>query len=435
MTAPSACPNPQAVPTSRSPGPSIIITAPPIPGAALSAWTSTATYSSTYANVTANSNTPGTVLAVEEGLPGGSIIIGGDFTGVGGKFHQNLAVLNWDGSTNHSFVSNVDGVVNSLTSRDGNKLLLAGNFGSALGVGRTSLARLIVDSSPYPILDNSFNPKVTKADGTVGGIHSIDQDDSGSIMITGHFDLVNASARSAIARLFNTGDLDTSFNFDPASMPGLTNIRVNGADSTGVVHPMAGKASYNGSICGFIARLLNNGALDTTFATGQSPVPHVALFDGEVRGGHDLPDGRIVLGGNFTHIIDAQGLFIPRGYIARFTANGLLDTTWAPAGANGPIISVDTQPNGKILIGGAFTTYNTTGRNNLARLNPNGSLDTGFNPGTGANGPVYLISYWGQNKALIAGGFTTYNGISRRGIARILSVGSQLTRQSTTCCS
>ena len=51
------------------------------------------------------------------------------------------------------------------------------------------------------------------------------------IMITGHFDLVNGFARTAIARLFNTGDLDTSFNFDPASMPGLTNIRVNGAKS------------------------------------------------------------------------------------------------------------------------------------------------------------------------------------------------------------
>ena len=172
------------------------------------------------------------------------------------------------------------------------------------------------------------------------------------------------------------------------------------------------------------ARLLSNGALDTSFATGQSPVPHVVLFDGEVINGGDLPDGQIFLCGNFTHIIDAQSSSIPRGYIARFTANGLLDTTWAPAGANGPIFSVDTQPNGKILIGGSFTTYNSTARNNVARLNPNGSLDTDFNPGSGANGPVYQISYWGQNKALIGGGFTTYNGTSRPGIARILSVGS-----------
>ena len=51
-------------------------------------------------------------------------------------------------------------------------MLVAGNFGAAIGVGRTGLARLILfDSSPYPFLDNSFNPKVTKADGTVGGIH------------------------------------------------------------------------------------------------------------------------------------------------------------------------------------------------------------------------------------------------------------------------
>ncbi len=125
-----------------------------------------------------------------EGTGDGSIMIGGDFTGVGGKFHQSLARLNWDGSTDHSFVANVDGVVSSLRLRD-DKLLLAGHFGMALGVGRTSLARLNTDYS----LDNSFNPKVTKADGTLAGIRMADVDDSGLIIIGGHFDTINGSAQ------------------------------------------------------------------------------------------------------------------------------------------------------------------------------------------------------------------------------------------------
>ncbi len=375
-----------------------------------------------YASVTANSSTPGTVHAVESTSQGdGSIIIGGDFTGVGGKYHQNLAKLNWNGSTDHSFISNVEGVVNSLRSRDA-RLLVAGNFGTANGVGRTSVARLNTDYS----LDTTFFPVVTKSNGTLGGIHSTDQDDSGSIMIMGHFDMVNASARSAIARLFSTGDLDTEFTFNPGSMQDLSNIRVNAGGNMGGLYPMVGKATYQGSTHGFGARLLHNGALDTSFATGQSPVPNVVLFDGEAINGRDLPGGQLLLCGNFTHIIGTQSS-IPRGYIARFTANGLLDTTWAPEGANGPIVTVDTQPNGKILIGGAFTSYNSTAINNLARLNPNGSLDTGFNPGSGANGPVYMFSYWGQNQSMIGGGFTTYNGTSRPGIARILTVGNSPT--------
>ena len=87
----------------------------------------------------------------------------------------------------------------------------------------------------------------------------------------------------------------------------------------------------------------------------------------------------------------------------------------------------------RCLIGGSFTTYNSKAVT-LARLNVQGSLDTDFNPGIGANGPVYLSSYWGQIKSLIAGGFTTYDGTSRPGIAGYSHPDVHLTRQSTTCC-
>ena len=101
-----------------------------------------------YAQISADSSTPGTVIALEDSGKGdGSIIIGGDFTGVGGKWHQNLAKVNWDGSTDHTYTASVDGKVNSLRFKNGN-LLVAGHFGTANGVGRTSLARLISGNSP-----------------------------------------------------------------------------------------------------------------------------------------------------------------------------------------------------------------------------------------------------------------------------------------------
>src|SRR2546429_9734266 len=71
--------------------------------------------------------------------------------------------------------------------------------------------------------------------------------------------------------------------------------------------------------------------------------------------------------------------------------------------ANGLVRVVVVQPDGKILIGGDFTTLSPNGgaavtRNQIARLNPNGTLDTAFNPN--ANGPVYSIALQADGKTL-----------------------------------
>ena len=108
--------------------------------------------------------------------------------------------------------------------------------------------------------------------------------------------------------------------------------------------------------------------------------------------------------GSFTLVNDGSNFTIPRGRIAKLTTSGTLDTSWAPVGADDIIYSVDIQPNGKILIGGVFTTYNTVSRNAFTRLNPNGSLDTSFNVGgSGPNGPVALVSWWGNPQLISAG--------------------------------
>ena len=54
--------------------------------------------------------------------------------------------------------------------------------------------------------------------------------------------------------------------------------------------------------------------------------------------------------------------------------------------------SVAVQPDGKVLIGGDFTTVNGTNRNGIARLNADGSLDSSFNPGTGVRRRLLLSS-------------------------------------------
>ena len=83
-----------------------------------------------------------------------------------------------------------------------------------------------------------------------------------------------------------------------------------------------------------------------------------------------------------------------------------MDTDGFNPDVNGRIFALAVQADGKVLIGGNFTQINGTGRNFIARLNADGSLDTGFNPGTGANGDVTAVAVQPDGKVLIGGAFT-----------------------------
>src|SRR5205823_1631102 len=70
-----------------------------------------------------------------------------------------------------------------------------------------------------------------------------------------------------------------------------------------------------------------------------------------------------------------------RSRIARLNARGSLDTTFDPgAGPDSYVVSVSLQPDGKVVIGSNFTKFAGVPSIYLARLNGNGSLDTSFQP-------------------------------------------------------
>jgi uncharacterized delta-60 repeat protein len=85
--------------------------------------------------------------------------------------------------------------------------------------------------------------------------------------------------------------------------------------------------------------------------------------------------------------------------------------------------TVTIQPDGKIIIGGMFSSYNGTSSNNIIRLNSDGTVDNTFNIGTGFNSTVNTITIQSDNKILIGGNFTTYNGGSAIKIIRLNSNG------------
>ena len=89
-------------------------------------------------------------------------------------------------------------------------------------------------------------------------------------------------------------------------------------------------------------------------------------------------DGKILMGGNFT-MLGGE----PRNYLARLNPDGTLDSSFDP-GADGNVISLAMQEDGRILVGGTFTVLGGEARSGIARLNPDGTLDEGFNPGVSA---------------------------------------------------
>ena len=112
-----------------------------------------------------------------------------------------------------------------------------------------------------------------------------------------------------------------------------------------------------------------------------------------------------------------------------FAADGTPDTTFSTnigSGFNSSVFGVAVQSDGKIVVGGDFTTINGTGSNKIARLNADGTPDTTFstNIGSGFNGGgfnngVFGVAFQSDGKIIVGGNFTTINGTTSNFIARL----------------
>ncbi len=134
-------------------------------------------------------------------------------------------------------------------------------------------------------------------------------------------------------------------------------------------------------------------------------------------------DGKILIGGLFTALSPNGGAPVTRNNIARLNTDGTLDSAFNP-NANGEVDAIALQADGKILVGGYFNGANSIGgqaRNRIARLNPDGTLDNAFDPNaSGMIGPVVLsIAVQADGKILAGGSFTSIGGQSRNNIARL----------------
>jgi uncharacterized delta-60 repeat protein len=343
----------------------------------------------------------------------GRILAGGDFTSFNGVSRNRMARLNPNGTLDSSFNPRPgpnDSIRTMSVKQDG-RVTAGGLFTNFNGAPLQHLVRLNIDSS----VDSTFNPGA----GTDNQIFALLEQPDGKVLIVGNFSKYRGIDRLGIARVHTNGVLDASFN------PGT------GANGTvwAVALQQDGKILIGGDFTTFnniprvrVARLNRDGSLDTTFGALESgPNNSVRVITVQ-------SDGSILIGGLFTTVNGR-----PYNRIARLNATGAapgsLDTSFhlgfpsdvarSTNGANGVVTAIALQIDGKILVGGDFTIFSSRTRNGITRLNSDGSLDPTINFGLGANGAVSAIVVQPDRRIIIAGGFTMYDGIEARRIARI----------------
>lgn len=162
------------------------------------------------------------------------------------------------------------------------------------------------------------------------------------------------------------------------------------------------------------------GTVDPSFLPVDVTTGQLSGFNGLVQAAVAAPDGKVLVGGNFTQ---CNGLV--RNGLARLNADGTLDTGFDPGfGPNGMVWCMALQPDGRVLVGGAFTYVNGTPARRLVRLNTDGSVDTGFSVASGFNHDVFCVAVQADGRVLAGGDFNQFVGAPHARLVRLLADGT-----------
>jgi uncharacterized delta-60 repeat protein/uncharacterized repeat protein (TIGR02543 family) len=346
------------------------------------------------------------------------IVVAGDFLTLGGLPRNHIGRLYPDGTVDPNFNPGANGNIYELVLQPDGKILVGGDF-TTLGGGGTGttacnhIGRLNSDGT----LDTRFFPS---ANGFVSGL-ALQAD--GKMVVGGGFTtlgtdtLGNPFSRNSIGRLNADG-----YYGDDAFNPGANNsvfkvaLQPDGKIVLAGAFTMLGGGGIGNTSRSYVGRVNQDGSLDISFNPGANN-----FVDSVLR----QSDGKIVVGGLFTALGGGTGT-TPRQHLGRINSDGSIENTFNP-GANNRILCLAQQSDGKLLVGGNFTTLGGGGtginsRNFIGRLNTDGSLDTSFNPGV--NGGIAAITPRRDGTILVGGNFNNLSGSTRNGLGLLNSDGT-----------
>jgi uncharacterized delta-60 repeat protein len=344
------------------------------------------------------------------------IVAGGSFTtvqpnGAAAATTRNyLARFNTDGTLDTAFNPNPNAMVLALALHVDNKIIVGGGFTTLQAPGETapSTRNRVARLNPSGTVDSEFNPNANN------GVTSIAVQRDGKILLAGYFTTVqpptdvNPAGRSRLARLNVDGTLDSEFYPRADGAVATVSVQADGLIVVGGAFTAVWGQGATSVNRGFIARFKPDGSLDSGFAP---------TLNGAVNAVAQQADGKLVIGGSFTRATpQGASSAVIRNRLARLSTDGSLDSNFE-LDAGGRILVSVTQADGKILVGGSFTSIAGLTRNYVARLNADGTIDTTYAPNF--NGRVYAMVLQPDGKVLVGGAFTEIGGETRRHLARL----------------
>lgn len=379
-------------------------------------------------------------------LGNGQFIVYGFFPSINGTATNHLARINMDGSVDPLFDSHADidanavhiqadgkliirnandiirldsdGLVDetfdinggpletysiegSLLQQD-EKLLVWGEFTQWTGVSQIYIARLNTDGS----LDTEFDASLLQKY-SYERVEGMAQQNGGKLILWGNALTTSDDVRRSLVRLNVDGSLDASF--DNTHYFSYMKVRLSNNDDIIVVSNS------------LVVRLDPDGNEDPVFNANTG-----TCADQIIRGLHLLSNGNILLT-SFDGFTSFNGY--PRTRIAMLAETGVLTNFNPLLERPGKVTALFVQGDGRILVGGAFRSVDGASRKRIARLNTDGSLDTGFTVGTGIDSTYWDIQIRGivqqsHGKIMVGGMFESYDGNPTDNLVRLNADGS-----------
>jgi uncharacterized delta-60 repeat protein len=345
----------------------------------------------------------------------GKLVVGGNFTSLNDATSNYVARMNPNGTPDTTFASNAGSALND----------------PAFDVAMQSDGKIVVGSGATPFnethtgqvtrFNSSGTPDTAFATNTGSGLnapaYSVAVQSDGKIVVGGGFTAINGATSNYLARLNPDGTADTAFTSNIGS--GLNAPAYSVAvQSDGKIVVGGRFTSFDGSTSNYVARLNSDGTPDATFTANMGTGFNVSSFDNGVMSIEVQPDDALILGGDFTTLSGTKR-------IARFSANGTPDSTFATnmgAGFDGAVESTAVTSSGHIIAVGDFATVNGMASPQIARFSASGTPDSTFSTTADSrfNNNVYAMALQPDGKIVVGGAFTSVNGTPSPRIARVL---------------
>ncbi|HVI48117.1 MAG TPA: IPT/TIG domain-containing protein [Chitinophaga sp.] len=304
-----------------------------------------------------------------------------------------VARINHDGTLDRSFTygkkTGTNTFVNTGAPLPRGEYLVAGGFNSYEGIGYVnSIAKLYSNGSLQTVktkLASGTELQTSAMKGGVSGqVNNLLLQQDGKMVLTGAF------------RYY------VQPNFSLTGSTGLDSIHLDSIQATNII------------------RLQSDGSIDSTFNYDLVNHRGKESVNGFIGRTLLLPDGKIIITGNFTRY---NGQDARR--IARLNPDGSLDMSFnTGAGADQPIYSITRQPDGKYIIVGAFNNYNGQTAPHVARLNEDGTLDPSFRMDQNADGYIFSADVMPGGEIILSGTFQRFGYLLCNNIVVLRSDGA-----------